>query len=471
MPERAYVYAVPYELVREVRLRRYGFHGTSHRYVAQRAARLLGREPGACNLITCHLGNGCSITAIRGGRSVDTSMGLTPLEGLVMGTRSGDIDAAVVAFLERVKGMPVAEVDQLLNKQSGLLGLSGVSNDMRALLQAEAEGNKRAALALDVYCYRIRKYLGAYTAPRAGRCGGRFPDPHPGRSHQRRAAHRTGHVRAGALILVPGGSVVAARPQWAEASRKRRRHACTSRWHERRKPSCFGGAAMRVMSKRGASRGMRTRAGRTAALGAALVVFGGASLARAEEPVAAETEADGAAEVFWLSAGTTLPLLAVGAGLPIGTYAIDPLENDNAALIAGLVLAGLSDFTPELGYYVDGRWRRGLMMWGLRQTAMLVGAALGAAVGGSLNPPCDPGEDLFGCAFDFTRPLWGVAIGVLIADAGFLAFELYDVQASVAEPECEPSAAAGVSPRIAVAPLVAPTERGTAGGLAVALQF
>jgi len=164
MPERAFVYAVPYELVREVRLRRYGFHGTSHRFVAQRAARLLGRESAACNLITCHLGNGCSITAIRAGRSVDTSMGLTPLEGLVMGTRSGDIDAAVVPFLERVKGMSVAEVDRLLNKQSGLLGLSGVSNDMRALLQAEADGNKRAALALDVYCYRIRKYVGAYTA-------------------------------------------------------------------------------------------------------------------------------------------------------------------------------------------------------------------------------------------------------------------------------------------------------------------
>jgi acetate kinase len=164
MPERAFVYAMPYELYREVRVRRYGFHGTSHRYVMHGAARLLGRSVDALRLITCHLGNGCSITAIENGRSVDTSMGLTPLEGLVMGTRSGDIDPAIVAFLERVKGMTIGEVDALLNKRSGLLGLSGTSNDVRTLLEAEASGDRRAALALEVYCYRVRKYVGAYTA-------------------------------------------------------------------------------------------------------------------------------------------------------------------------------------------------------------------------------------------------------------------------------------------------------------------
>jgi len=164
MPERAFIYPMPYELYREVRLRRYGFHGTSHRFVMHGAARLLGKPVESLRLITCHLGNGCSITAIDRGRSVDTSMGLTPLEGLVMGTRSGDIDPAIVAFLERVKGMKLAEIDGLLNKQSGLLGLSGKSNDVRTLLEAEAAGDKRAALALDVYCYRVRKYIGAYTA-------------------------------------------------------------------------------------------------------------------------------------------------------------------------------------------------------------------------------------------------------------------------------------------------------------------
>jgi len=164
MPPVAFRYAVPSELYEEARLRRYGFHGTSHRFVSERAAALLGRPLPAANLITCHLGNGCSMAAVRGGRSVDTSMGLTPLEGLVMGTRSGDIDPAVASYLERVRGLTIRQIDALLNKQSGLLGLSGLSNDMRTLLEAEAAGNERARLAIDVYCYRVRKYVGAYTA-------------------------------------------------------------------------------------------------------------------------------------------------------------------------------------------------------------------------------------------------------------------------------------------------------------------
>ena len=164
MPKHAYLYALPYELYEELGVRRYGFHGTSHRYVSERAAALLGRPPGETNVITCHLGNGASITAVRGGRSVDTSMGLTPLEGLVMGTRSGDIDAAILPTLGRMRGMDLGELDALLNKKSGLLGVSGVSNDVRALLAAEADGNERARLALDVYAYRVRKYIGAYTA-------------------------------------------------------------------------------------------------------------------------------------------------------------------------------------------------------------------------------------------------------------------------------------------------------------------
>jgi acetate kinase len=164
IPEVAYTYAVPYEWRKENKVRRYGFHGTSHRYVAMRAAKMLGRPEAECDLITAHLGNGCSITAIRKGQSVDTSMGLTPLEGLVMGTRTGDFDPAIIAHMNRVRGLSVAQLDTLLNKKSGLLGLSGVSNDCRAVQKAEAEGNARAKLALDVYCYRVKKYIGAYSA-------------------------------------------------------------------------------------------------------------------------------------------------------------------------------------------------------------------------------------------------------------------------------------------------------------------
>ncbi len=164
IPSYAYTYAVPHELYKDLRVRRYGFHGTSYRYVAGRAAAMLGKPLAELNLITAHLGNGASITAVRKGQSVDTSMGLTPLEGLVMGTRCGDIDPAIIAYLERIKGWTVAEIDMLLNKKSGLLGLSGVSNDVRELLQAEAAGHQQAALALAIYCYRIKKYIGAYTA-------------------------------------------------------------------------------------------------------------------------------------------------------------------------------------------------------------------------------------------------------------------------------------------------------------------
>jgi acetate kinase len=164
MPPRAYLYALPREMHTELRIRRYGFHGTSHRYVAQRAAEMLGRDPADTNVITCHLGNGASIAAVRGGESVDTSMGFTPLEGLVMGTRCGDIDPAIVLYLANGPGKTLKEIDRLLNKQSGLLGLSGKSNDVRELQRLREAGDEDAAVALDVFAYRIRKYVGAYLA-------------------------------------------------------------------------------------------------------------------------------------------------------------------------------------------------------------------------------------------------------------------------------------------------------------------
>jgi acetate kinase len=160
----AYLYAIPYGLYAEHGVRRYGFHGTSHRYVSQAAAVLLARPADEVNLITLHLGNGCSAAAVRGGTCIDTSLGLTPLEGLVMGTRSGDIDPAVVFHLVRALGMTVDDVDDLLNRRSGLLGVSGVSNDMREVTRAADEGNERAALAIRLFCHRLRKYIGAYTA-------------------------------------------------------------------------------------------------------------------------------------------------------------------------------------------------------------------------------------------------------------------------------------------------------------------
>jgi acetate kinase len=164
MPRHAYLYALPRQLYHEGRIRRYGFHGTSHRYVTGRAAVCLNKPVSQVNLITCHLGNGVSIAAVEHGRSVDTSMGLTPLEGLVMGTRSGDIDPAVIFHLARVQQMSVDQIDRLLNKQSGLLGVSGRSNDVRELLRLMGEGDDDAALALELFCYRIKKYIGAYWA-------------------------------------------------------------------------------------------------------------------------------------------------------------------------------------------------------------------------------------------------------------------------------------------------------------------
>jgi len=163
MPPHAFMYALPYRLYEQDRVRRYGFHGTSHRFVAGECARLLGKPLAECNLITVHLGNGCSMTAIAGGVSVDTSLGLTPLEGLVMGTRSGDVDPALHLFLKQNKAMDLESIDALLNKESGLKGLCGM-NDMRDIHKAVAAGDKRAALALDVQTYRNRKYLGAYMA-------------------------------------------------------------------------------------------------------------------------------------------------------------------------------------------------------------------------------------------------------------------------------------------------------------------
>jgi acetate kinase len=163
IPQVAYTYALPYELYEKLGVRRYGFHGTSHRYVARRAATMLGRDKYDINCITCHLGNGSSITAVRDGRSADTSMGLTPLEGLVMGTRCGDIDPAILFYLTQ-NGYEFAALNDLCNKKSGVLGVSGLSNDMRTLIEQASAGHQRAALAIDIFCYRIKKYIGAYHA-------------------------------------------------------------------------------------------------------------------------------------------------------------------------------------------------------------------------------------------------------------------------------------------------------------------
>lgn len=169
LPEQAYLYALPYQLYRRYRLRRYGFHGTSHRYVAYRYRQLRQLQREEVNIITLHLGNGCSAAAIKAGNSLDTSMGLTPLEGLVMGTRCGDLDPAIVDFISAKEGLSAREADSLFNKQSGLLGISGLTNDMRELLDEAAENNdRRARLAIDIFCYRARKYIGAYLAALGG---------------------------------------------------------------------------------------------------------------------------------------------------------------------------------------------------------------------------------------------------------------------------------------------------------------
>ena len=164
MTEEVFCYGLPYEFYEKYGIRRYGFHGTSHRYVSQKAAEVLKKSLEEINVITVHLGNGCSIACVSGGKSIDTSMGFTPLEGLLMGTRSGDLDPAVVTFLMQRERLSVEEVNDLLNKKSGLLGVSGVSNDMRDILKAMDEGNKRAKLAYDIFVYRIKKYIGSYAA-------------------------------------------------------------------------------------------------------------------------------------------------------------------------------------------------------------------------------------------------------------------------------------------------------------------
>ncbi|OLE53557.1 MAG: acetate kinase [Acidobacteria bacterium 13_1_20CM_3_53_8] len=169
LPDYAYLYALPYQLYRRYRVRRYGFHGTSHRYVAYRYRQLRGIPREQTNIITLHMGNGCSAAAIRGGDSVDTSMGLTPLEGLVMGTRSGDIDPAIIDFVAAKEGLSAQAVETMLNKQSGLLGISGLTNDMRELLaEAEENDDRRARLAIEIFCYRARKYIGSYLAAMGG---------------------------------------------------------------------------------------------------------------------------------------------------------------------------------------------------------------------------------------------------------------------------------------------------------------
>jgi acetate kinase len=169
LPEVSYVYGIPYSYYRRFKLRRYGFHGTSHRYVAYRYRKLRGIPSEQVNIVTLHLGNGCSACAIRGGRSFDTSMGFTPLEGLLMGTRSGDLDPSVVEYLSEKEGISLQETTALLNRQSGLLGVSGLTADMRDLLAEEAEHNdRRARLAIDLFCHRVKKYVGAYVAALGG---------------------------------------------------------------------------------------------------------------------------------------------------------------------------------------------------------------------------------------------------------------------------------------------------------------
>jgi len=167
MPEQAFIYGLPYELYRKFGIRRYGFHGTSHEYVAREAASILNKPIRRLKLITCHLGNGCSITAVKSGQSIDTSMGFTPLEGLLMGTRPGDFDPAIIIFLLKKK-YTIKQIDDILNRRSGLLGLSGISNDMRDVIKAAKKGNRRAELARDIFVYRIQKYIGAYTAVLGG---------------------------------------------------------------------------------------------------------------------------------------------------------------------------------------------------------------------------------------------------------------------------------------------------------------
>jgi acetate kinase len=168
MPPFSYLYAIPYEFYEKYKIRRYGFHGTSHKYVAQKACRFLGKDLNNLRIITCHLGNGSSVAAIQNGKSIDTSMGFTPLEGLMMGTRSGDVDPGVLLFLAEKENLSIADTNAMFNKRSGVCGISGISFDMRDVEQAAGNGNSRAQLALDMYAYRVKKYIGAYAAAMSG---------------------------------------------------------------------------------------------------------------------------------------------------------------------------------------------------------------------------------------------------------------------------------------------------------------
>ena len=164
MPPKAYLYGIPHQYYQEHKVRRYGFHGTSHNYVAKRVHHLAELDPDNSRVIVCHLGNGASVTAVKNGKSVDTSMGLTPLEGLIMGTRSGDLDPGVIEYIAKKEHLTLEEVLKVLNKESGVLGLSGVSSDFRDLAEAMEQGNEQAAVAVEAFCYRVAKHIGAYTA-------------------------------------------------------------------------------------------------------------------------------------------------------------------------------------------------------------------------------------------------------------------------------------------------------------------
>lgn len=168
MPPKAFLYGIPYELYKKHKIRRYGFHGTSHRFVSQRAAEILGKKLENLKIVTAHLGNGCSMAAVDCGHSVDTTMGFTPLEGLLMGTRSGDLDPSLILFIMSKEGLSLNEAGTLLNKHSGLIGISGESSDMREIISAVKEDHKRSKYAFEIFCYRIKKYLGAYSAAMGG---------------------------------------------------------------------------------------------------------------------------------------------------------------------------------------------------------------------------------------------------------------------------------------------------------------
>ncbi|MCE1245180.1 MAG: acetate kinase [Firmicutes bacterium] len=168
MERESYLYALPYSYYEKYSVRRYGFHGTSHKFVSQRLCEILGQGPEGLKVVTCHLGNGSSLAAVKDGKSIDTSMGMTPLEGVVMGTRSGDFDPAIIKYIMDTEGKSIDDVDKVINKQSGLLGISGISNDIRDVEDEAEKGHERANLALDVFCYRIKKYVGAYAAAMGG---------------------------------------------------------------------------------------------------------------------------------------------------------------------------------------------------------------------------------------------------------------------------------------------------------------